>query len=314
VFALEQWSEGPWSLGAGLRAERVRVSSLGDDAGAPEPRFGGASSRSFAPRSAALSAGYKLDAQWSLSANLSSTQRAPVYYELYANGLHLATGSFEVGDADLGMERARGLDLGLQWTQGHSALRAQVFSTRFARFLALDATGNAIELPDEDGSTRRVPEYKFRAIRARMQGFELEARHRLPEAWTGRDWQIDLSGQLDSVRGSNSDTGEPLPRLAPLRAGIALEARRGPWGARLELRHAHAQNRVNPQDEVTAAYSMLKASLTRQFRIGNSDATWYLKLDNLNNALAYNASSMLQMRGLAPLPGRSVMTGVQLRF
>jgi len=314
LFGLEQWSEGALSLGVGLRAESVKVTSLGDAAGSAEPRFGTANSRSFAPRSASLSAGYKLDEHWSLSANLSSTQRAPVYYELYANGLHLATGSFEVGDANLALERARGIDLGLQWQQGHSLVRAQVFSTRFASFIALDATGAMISTPDEEGGVSETPEYRFTAVRARLQGFELEARHRLPESLTGRDWQLDLSGQLDAVQGRNLNSGEPLPRLAPLRAGLALEARHGPWGMKLELRRTNAQHRVNAQDQATAGYTMLKAALTRQFSLGSSDATWFLKLDNLNNALAYSSSSMLQMRGLSPLPGRSVQTGVQLRF
>lgn len=305
LFGLEQWSEGALSLGLGLRAESVKVSSLGDSPGADEPRFGAASSRSFAPRSASLSAGYRLGEPWLLTAHLSSTQRAPVYYELFANGLHLATGSFEIGDAQLDLERARGIDLGLQWQQDHGLLRAQVFSTRFANFIALDATGAMV------GET---PEYRFKAVRARLQGFELEARQRLPESLTGRDWQLDLGGQLDGVQGRNRDSGEALPRLAPLRAGLTLDARHGAWGIRLELRRANAQRRVNAQDQVTPGYTMLKAALTRQFSLGGADGTWFLKLDNLTNALAYSSSTMLQMRGLSPLPGRGVQTGVQLRF
>nr|WP_316639355.1 TonB-dependent receptor [uncultured Roseateles sp.] len=314
LFGLEQWSAGPLSLGVGLRAESVRVSSLGDAAGTEEHRFGAASSRSFAPRSASFSAGYRLSEQWSLSANLSSTQRAPVYYELYANGLHLATGSFEIGDANLGLERARGLDLGLQWQQGHSQVKAQLFSTRFGSFIALDATGTSVARPTDAGVTE-TPEYRFRAVRARLQGFELEARHRLPVSLTGRDWQLDLSGQMDAVQGRNLDSGEPLPRLAPLRAGLAVEARHGAWGMKLELRRTQAQNRINAQDEATAGYTMVKAALTRQFSLGSSsDATWFLKLENLGNTLAYSATTMLQMRGLSPLPGRSLQTGVQVRF
>ncbi len=182
------------------------------------------------------------------------------------------------------------------------------------RSLCMISPGAMVSTTDEEGGVSETPEYRFKAVRARLQGFELEARHRLPESLTGRDWQLDLSGQLDAVQGRNLDSGEPLPRLAPLRAGLALEARHGPWGMKLELRRASAQNRVNAQDQATAGYTMLKAALTRQFSLGGSDATWFLKLDNLNNALAYSSSSMLQMRGLSPLPGRSVQTGVQVRF
>ena len=43
--------------------------------------------RSFKPRSLSLSAGYALSPGLSLQANLSDTQRAPMFYELYANGV-----------------------------------------------------------------------------------------------------------------------------------------------------------------------------------------------------------------------------------
>ncbi len=50
---------------------------------------------------------YQLDPIWSLAANLGYTERAPTFYELYANGAHVATGAFEVGDASLNKEKAK---------------------------------------------------------------------------------------------------------------------------------------------------------------------------------------------------------------
>jgi iron complex outermembrane receptor protein len=43
-------------------------------------------------------------------------------------------------------------------------------------------------------------------------------------------------------------------------------------------------------------------------------AFWFVKLNNATNELAYNASTIETLRGLAPLPGRALAAGVQLRF
>ena len=47
---------------------------------------------------------------------------------------------------------------------------------------------------------------------------------------------------------------------------------------------------------------------------GGADALWFLKIGNLGNTLAYNASTIDTVRYLAPLPGRSLKTGVRVTF
>jgi iron complex outermembrane receptor protein len=314
LFVLEQYRSGPLSLSAGLRQESVKVISKGDAPEAEEERFGPAGQRTFSPRSLSLSGSYALSKTLSLQANLSDTQRAPMFYELHASGVHVATGAYERGDAGLGLERARGVDLGLRWEDGGSLLRLNVYQTRFRNYIALDSTGVSIDSVNEDGETESLPEYRYTAVPARLSGFELEARQQLPRmAWSG-GWQFGVSALLDGVRGSNRTTGEALPRLAPLRATLGLEASDGLWSAKLELRGFARQDRVPALDTETAGYGLLKLSLARQLKLGEMDALWYLKLDNLGNKLAFSATSMATLRDLSPLAGRSVFTGLQIRF
>ncbi|MDC8771404.1 TonB-dependent receptor [Roseateles albus] len=319
VFVLEQFSSGPLALSAGARLESVRVDSRGDEAAnGGEERFGAPSRRSFSPHSLSLGGSYKLLGEagtantatshgLSLTANLNSTERAPMFYELHANGVHVASGAFERGDAQLRTESALGLDLGLVWQGSQEMLRLNVFRTRFSRYIALDATGAQIEA---DGQS--LPEYAFKSVPALMQGFELEGRMDLPQLRSGA--KLSLTAQLDAVRGENRDSGEALPRLAPLRASLGLDAQQDQWSGRFELRAAARQDRVPALDRPTAGYAIVKLSLARQFRFAGTDGLWYLKLDNLGNKLAYSASSVATIRDLSPLPGRSAHTGVQLRF
>ena len=309
VFALEEMGWAGGKLSGGLRIEQARVDSAGDASASP-PKFGGPVARSFSLRSASVSNLTRLAPDWTLTAAVSLSERAPTSFELYANGLHAATGTIERGDASLATERGGNLDLALQWKTARGHLRLGVFASRFSRFIALEASGRDIPLPDGRGGFNAFPEYVFKSVRARLRGVEIEGQHRLLDS----PWTLDVSGKLDLTQALNTDTGEPLPRVAPMRLNIGLDAASGPWAGRIELDHAARQNRVPATDVATAGYNMVNLSLSRRFKLASSDAVWFLKLGNLGDTLAYSASAVRTARDLAPLPGRSVKTGVRVAF
>ena len=159
-----------------------------------------------------------------------------------------------------------------------------------------------IAIPDADSS----PIYEFRAVRARLQGLEVDGRWRLAE-------RLEITAGLDVVRGMNLDTHEPLPRLAPLRIRIGVEGSQGAWRFGFVARHSAAQNRVPTTDTATLAHIVSSAWASWQSKLWQTDALWFLRLDNIGNQLAYNASTISTLRALVPLPGRSVTVGVRLR-
>jgi len=114
AFAHEELATSWGKLSFGARAESVEVQSLGNPVVA---RFVPAS-RNFNPGSLAMGALWNVAPAWQLTSNFSATQRAPKDYELFADGPHVATGAYEVGNPDLGKERSRHLDLGVQWKRG----------------------------------------------------------------------------------------------------------------------------------------------------------------------------------------------------
>jgi iron complex outermembrane receptor protein len=84
------------SLGGRLEHTRVDPDAKGNE------RFAGAdNSNDFTAGSLSSGAVYTLTPIWSLAATLGYTERAPTFYELYANGAHVATGTYELGDANL---------------------------------------------------------------------------------------------------------------------------------------------------------------------------------------------------------------------
>ncbi len=307
AFLLERWTWGDSGhLSAGVRAEHVRVRSEGDAVGA-DAQFGPPQDRRFSPRSASLGAVLDLSPQWQLSSSASYTERAPTSYELYANGVHAATSTYERGDPQQDPERGRNLDLALGWKDGASRIKVGVFESRFANYIALTSTGEP-EFVDDAGDS--FPVFAFRGVRARLYGLEVEGAWRAMEGVR----TIDLDAKLDIVRGSNEVSGEALPRLAPRRATVGVNLVQGAWTARAEVQHASAQSRVPAADVATSGWTLVNLSASHALSLADREALLFVKLQNVGNKLAYSASTIGTVRSLAPLPGRRLAAGLRISF
>ncbi len=298
AFVQEELPQAWGRLSLGARVESVEVESLGH----PSVSSFFVGRRSFQPLSYALGSRWQLAPAWQLTGNLSSTQRAPRDYEMFVNGYHVATNTTDIGNPDLGLERARNLELGLGWKQGAERAQLQAFVHDFANYIGLMLS---------DASTS-PPTYRYSQMQARFRGLEANADLRLRSG----PQRLDLALRGDLVRADNLSTGQPLPRIAPLRLGATLVHSEGPRSVRLGVDRLAAQNRVPEGQQPTAGYTLWHAGASYRTRVDRSTLLWYARLDNAGNTLAYSASSILtqSVPGRAPLPGRSLTVGLQVNF
>ncbi|WCM91150.1 TonB-dependent receptor [Acidovorax sp. NCPPB 2350] len=329
LFVHEELGTDWGKLTFGARTEHDTVESFGSP-GIDRFAIG---KHDFNPYSAALGALVNLTPAWQLTSNLSYTQRAPKDYELFANGPHVATGAWETGNPNLGLEKSTSLDVGAAWKSGPHRFAATAFVSQFSNYIGLTPTG-LLRSEEGDvvpaGTDGALPEYRYQGMRARFYGLEASGNVRLvgesglvaPSSRVlGDGSTVDLQLRGDIVRATNRDTGEPLPRIAPLRLGSTLLWTSGPWRAGLGFDYLAAQNRV-PADgtRATGAYTLWNASLGYrtqwQFGANRSNVLWYARLDNITDKLAYSATSILTTTAFpkAPLPGRSLKVGVKVEF
>ena len=133
----------PWGkLSFGARTERVQVRVAAAIRTIRRSTRFFVGERSFNPHSAAFGALVDVAPQWQLTSNLAYTERAPKDYELFANGPHVATAAWEIGDPGLDKEKSLGLDIGAQWKRGANNARVNAYVTRFRNYIGLNATGN----------------------------------------------------------------------------------------------------------------------------------------------------------------------------
>ena len=332
LFAYEELPTAWGKLSFGARVEAVNVQSQGN----PQVARFTPASRSFNPASYAFGALWNVAPAWQLTGNLSYSERAPKDYELFADGPHIATNAYEVGNANFSKEQSTHLDIGVKWASGAHNFGISAFVNQFNNYIALDATG---VLRDSDGNggggvgvtdsgngdntslesggaAGMLPEFAYLQVGARFTGLEASGNIRLIEAGQHAAQTLDLALSADWVRGFNTTSGQNLPRIAPARLGAALVWSQGAWGARFGVNHVAAQNDVAPGQPATSAYSMLDASLRYQQKVGGSTFLWFAKVDNLTDVLAYSATSILTQTapGKAPLPGRSIKLGLQASF
>jgi iron complex outermembrane recepter protein len=288
LFVFEELARGPLSYQFGLRWESRDVD--------PE---GGLPARSFDGLSGSLGLVWSFAEAYSFTASLSRTERLPSATELFANGPHVATRAFEIGDPGLDAEDSLGLDLSLKTTSDRVTGALNLFVNRFDGFIYEDFTGL-----QRDGLTV----VRFVQRDAEFTGAEADLLWRLAEVGDGH---LDLRTRADWVR-AELDDGTPLPRIPPLRLGLGLAFHQGPWQAEAEARRIEEQDRVAPGETPTGGHTLLNASVGYRLFAGATVVDLLLRGTNLTDEVARNHVSFL--KDDVPLPGRDLSVSVRLTF
>lgn len=291
LYIYEELPLDQLKISFGGRLEHVTVDSKSDI------KFSPAQNNSFNPASYALGSLYTVNTNWSLASNLSHNERAPSYFELYANGAHLATGQFEIGNSNFDKERSNGIDAQIRWKTDKHSFNFGAYYTRFSSFLGLLNTGTT-----DPGSG--LPIAQFSSFVATFRGLEADGKFNLAD-------NLDLSVRGDYVRASNRDNGDPLPRIAPLRLGAGLHYQKNSLGARLDVLHAFKQDRTAENELISDSYTNLSAIVTYKLPT-KLNLELFAKANNLLDQEIRDHASFL--KDIAPQAERSLLLGLRSDF
>ncbi len=233
-------------------------------------------------------------------ASLAYSERAPAAEELFANGAHVATRTFEIGDVNLEKERSFGVEALMRGRGEGWRLELSGFFNRFNNFIFLNPTGL-----EED----ELPVFVYEQAGARYWGFEAEGAVTVLE--TGRT-AVELTALVDYVQADILGGGGNAPRIPPLRFIGGVEANGGAVGGRLEVEHATRQDRVAAFETETPAYTFVNASIAwRPFGAANPTSI-IASVNNLFDVEARRHASLL--KDFAPLPGRDIRLAARFSF
>ena len=270
--------------------------------------------RRFAPKSASIGALQDLPYGFVASLNASYSERAPTAYELFSQGPHDATATFDIGDPTLGIERARTIEASIRHALGPLRLEATGYYTRFTGYVFRNYTG---VFCDDDfascGTGEELRQTVYQQQNATFYGSEIAAQY---DAIPVGDGWFGVEGQFDFVR-AKLDDGTNVPRIPPYRVGGGVFLRANGWFARVNLLHAFDQTRIAPFETPTAGYDDLRAELSYTKPLdpaiyGASEVTLGLQGRNLLDDDIRNAASFKKDEIL--LPGRNVRLFLTARF
>lgn len=294
IYTVKEYTTGNWRFDFGGRYEHTTydVDSLGIE-------------RSFDGFSGSVGAGYDLSEDAFFGVTAFRTERAPSTEELFANGPHLATDAFEIGNPDLGLETALGVEATFTYATGPFSFVANVFATSYDDFIYEVATGE-----EED----ELPVFEFRANDAQFYGFEARAELHAGTFQMGGlgDVDVHFDGQFDLIeadldRGGNDE----VPRLPPSSFLFGAEATAQMFDIRTEVEIYNSVTDVATAELPTSSYAFWNAYITiRPFE--NRDISLEVRGSNLTDSTGRQHTSFL--KDVAPLPGRNVRFALRAAF
>ncbi len=288
AFITEEYKLDNWRFEAGARHEWQDI--VVDSASAQDTKARGTS--------VALGAVWKFQPQYSLRAGVSRSHRLPTAEELYADGVHLATATYEIGNQNLGKETSNNIDVTLRKFEGDTTFSLSAFHNKVDHYIY------AHTLDNHEGF--QLVEYAQRD--AVFTGLEAEVRHKFSNIVEGT-----LFGDMVRARFDKGEEGSRnIPRIPAHRIGARVNADWQSWHGMVEVVRVGKQDRVADFEGATGGYNMVNLGGHYTTRIGGVPAQLYARINNLTNELAFSHTSFI--KEAAPLPGRNITAGLRFIF
>jgi len=284
VFGLEELEFENFKLQFGGRIERNSY----DPIGLPM--------RSFTGGSAAAGVHADIWKGGALVVNYAHTHRAPALEELYNNGPHIGSLSFEVGDPALVPEIGNGIELSLRQQNSKTRGELNLFYYGFSNFV----------FPFATGETRgKLPVIEFTQRNARFAGGEANLGLRLRQ-------DVWLNLGMDFVDAQETAFNTPLPRIPPLRGKLGFDWRRGGLSVKPEIILASSQQQTFTTETKTPGYTVVNLKASYTIARQHLAHQFSFNIFNIGDRLYRNHSSFI--KDLAPEIGRGVRVTYMVRF
>ncbi|MEM6913291.1 MAG: TonB-dependent receptor, partial [Pseudomonadota bacterium] len=255
-FSFQELTFGPALVEGAIRYERTELTDTVDNI-----------DRDFDGFSASLGGSYQVSDFVSVSATVSRTERAPTATELFADGPHLATNQFEIGDTEIDTETALGVEGGVRFDNDWGYLAVTGFYTDYSDFIYLrdlGQTGADILLSRGEDDEEELEEFgelaaaQFTAADATFAGFEIEAAAELGQFF-GIDFSSDVVVDYVDAKLSEADSSgsDQLPRIPPLGVIFGVEASYLDFGLRTEVEYSAEADDTASFELPTDSYTLL---------------------------------------------------------
>ncbi|WP_242922020.1 TonB-dependent receptor [Pontibacter liquoris] len=195
VFVLEKWRKDRLQLEGGLRYDykHVQVKELVENQDVVTHTY------DYNNVSGSVGAMYDIGYHLTLGLSAASAWRAPGVNELFSDGVHHASGTYEIGDPNLVTEKAYNFEASAEYfASPRLSGQLSVYNNYIDNYI-YQAPTQTITL-SVNGA---FPTFKYKQVGATFRGFDLSLQYKLLE-------QLTLDSKTAIVRARNTSTGEWL--------------------------------------------------------------------------------------------------------
>lgn len=305
TYLIEEATFGRFTIKAGARFDYISRNPAVND---PHSSIGHIRERTFTALSGSGSIAYAITNHFNLGAVLFYSFRAPTASELYSEGPHLASYSYEIGNPELDAERALSKELFFEYSSAPISFKVSFYQNAFSNYIFPRNTGR------QSSAFPSLNVYKYTGGEANFYGTELSMNLQI----TGH---LQASGSLSytyaklKVQPDNRDeygTWRPLPKIPPLQSNIGLNYHNAGFKIGASARIAAKQSRTGIFETPTPGYTVFDLFAQYKFRTGHTLHTISLKAKNILNE-TYR-SHLSHIKEIMPEPGRNIMLLYRIYF
>lgn len=239
-------------------------------------------------------ANWEFAPNYKLSLVTSHQERLPLAQELYADGGHFATNTYELGNDQLGKEKSNNVELGFHYDDQAFDYHVHVYHNWFDDYIYAQTL-------DRYKDFRLV---QYAQDKARFYGAEAEAGYQISPIY-----KLGVFG--DYVRGKIDNKNAPCVPAGRLGTKVNADFDDGFSGS-VEYYHVFQQDKIAAYETDTRSYNMLNLGVAYSGNYGNvSDYRVFLNANNLLDDQVYQHASFLST---IPQVGRNFSVGVNFSF
>ena len=287
------------TLQGAIRYDVRRIEPFEDGA---VTRAGAVQQRDFGGVSSAASGIYHWDDHLETGATLMKTFRTPGIEELFSDGPHLASYSYEIGNAELGSEDGFGTEAFLRYSAKRVKLNFTVFRNQIFSYLIPTNTG---EKEWGSGAAGWLWIYQYRGQDAVLDGAEFSVDAEIVS-------RLQAQVRMSYVRGTLADSESPLERIPPLNGKVALRYVTRSLKVHFTARLSDGQYRLSEFEEATDGYIVYDVGFQLAFPIWQLQHQAVVTVKNIFDT-EYR-QHLSRIKSVMPEPGRNMKLLYRLNF
>ena len=287
------------TLQGAIRYDVRRIEPFEDGA---VTRAGAVQQRDFGGVSSAASGIYHWDDHLETGATLMKTFRTPGIEELFSDGPHLASYSYEIGNAELGSEDGFGTEAFLRYSAKRVKLNFTVFRNQIYSYLIPTNTG---EKEWGSGAAGWLWIYQYRGQDAVLDGAEFSVDAEIVS-------RLQAQVRMSYVRGTLADSESPLERIPPLNGKVALRYVTRPLKVHFTARLSDGQYRLSEFEEATDGYIVYDVGFQLAFPVWQLQHQAVVTVENIFDT-EYR-QHLSRIKSVMPEPGRNMKLLYRLNF